>query len=273
MAGTVGWLVSARSIGDWSLLFGSSQKLGRSCLCSAVLSLRWIESADVPQCRHLQMAVGRSASHEVEMYLLPPCFTRILIICCCFYRFFKERIIASSRSPDRRDQADAFYVPSRSERLYDLAPDIQDAMELWAPGPNAKLVKTMSVRDSQCIRLVTPDDHVGCGFNGILLHEMEEVESPFVATSKLDYLRGNWPRVLLAFMTRYQQELGCKHKECKERFGCTQLGNCKHCGRYIWIYFGKYISFGHLELVWLCCCVAMWCTMWKGTARDCRDLI
>ena len=63
-------------------------------------------------------------------------------------------------------------------------------MELRALGPSAELVKTMSVRDSQCIRIVTPDDHVECGFHGILLHEMREEESPFVATSKLDYLRG-----------------------------------------------------------------------------------
>ena len=81
--------VRARSV-TGSLLFGSSHRLVRSCLCSAILSLRWIESADVPLCRHLESAVGRSASHEVEMYLLPPCFSRILIICCCFYRFFKE---------------------------------------------------------------------------------------------------------------------------------------------------------------------------------------
>ena len=187
----------ARSV-TGSLLFGSSQRLVRSCLCSAVLSLRWIESTDVPQCRHLQTAVGRSASHEGEMHLLPPCFTRILIICCCFYRFFKEQDIASGRSPDR-DQADTFYAPSRSERLYDIAPDIQDAMELRALGPNAKLVKTMSVRDSQCIRLVTPDDHVGCGFHGILLHGMGEVESPFVAKffPAWTFTREQWADLLL----------------------------------------------------------------------------
>ena len=43
-----------------SLLFGSSHRLARSCLCSAVISLHWMESADVPQCRHLQTAVGCS---------------------------------------------------------------------------------------------------------------------------------------------------------------------------------------------------------------------
>ena len=43
-----------------SLPFGSSHRLVRSCLCSAVLSLRWMESALVPHCCHLQAAVGWS---------------------------------------------------------------------------------------------------------------------------------------------------------------------------------------------------------------------
>ena len=123
--------------------------------------------------------------------------------------FVKERDIVSGRSPDR-DQADPSNSPSRSVQLYDFTPDIQDAMELRALGPSAELVKTMSVRDSQSVWIVTPDDHVECGFHGILFHEMREEESPFVATSKLDYIRGDWPRVLLALMTRYRQNLECK---------------------------------------------------------------
>ena len=117
------------------------------------------------------------------------------------------------------------YAPSKSVWLYDFVQDIQDAMELRAVGPSAELVKTMSVRDSQSIWIVTPDDHVECGFHGILFHEVREEESSFVATSELDYLRADWPRVLLALMTRYRHNLERKRKECKERFGCTQSGN------------------------------------------------
>ena len=86
------------------------------------------------------------------MYLLQPGFTQILTNCCCFYRFFKERDIASGRSPDR-DLADFVYAPARSARLYNFAPDIQDAMELRALGPHAKLVKVVSVWNSRCIRI------------------------------------------------------------------------------------------------------------------------
>ena len=67
----------------------------------------------------------------------------------------------------------------RWERLYDLAPDIPDVMGLRALRPNAAVVKVMSVRDSWCIRVVTPDDHVVCGYHEILLHDMGEEELPF----------------------------------------------------------------------------------------------
>ena len=112
---------------------------------------------------------------------------------------------------------------------------------------------------------------MACGFHEILLHDMGEEELPFVATSELDYLRRIWPQALFAFMTRYQQDLERRWKECKERFGCTQSGNCTHCGKYIQMDLGKHIAFYHLELAQLWRCPAMWCTVWKGTAQDCID--
>ena len=143
--------------------------------------------------------------------------------------------MASSRSPDI-DQAGPFYVPSeplpgtflglaldlRSEKLYDLTPDIPDVMGLRALRPSAAIVK-QSVPDSRCIRVVTPDDHVNIGFHEILLHDMEEEELPFVATSELDYLRRVWPKTLFVFMSRYQQDLERLRKECKERFGTVRI--------------------------------------------------
>ena len=72
-------------------------------------------------------------------------------------------------------------------------------------------------------------------------------------------------------MTRYQQDLERIRKECKERFDCTQSGNCTHCGKYIQMDLGKHIAFYHLELAQLWCCPVMWCTVWKGTAQDCID--
>ena len=134
-------------------------------------------------------------------------------------------------------------------------------MGLWALRPSAAVVKVMSVPDSRCIRVVTPDDHVNIGF-----HEL-----PFVATSELDYLRRIWPQALFAFMSRYQQDLERMRRECRERFGCTQSGNCTHCGKCVQRDLGRRIAFYHMELTQLWRCPVMWCTVWKGTAQDCID--
>ena len=192
--------------------------------------------------------------------------------------------MASGRSPDM-DQAGPSYAPSdplpgtffslsldiRSEKLYDLAPGIPDVMGLRALKPNAAIIAAMSVPDSRCFRVVTPDDQVNIGFHEILLHDMGEEELPFIAMSELGYLRRIWPQALFVFMSRYQQDLERMWKECREQFGCTQSGNCTHCGKYIQRDLGKHIAFYHMELAQLWRCPAMWCTVWKGTAQDCID--
>ena len=99
----------------------------------------------------------------------------------------------------------------RSEKLYDLAPDILDVMGLRALRPSAAVAKVMSVRDSRCIRVVIPDDHVECGYHEILLHDMGEEELPF--------------------MTRYQQDLERRRKACKERGVCVPRNIASRYGR------------------------------------------
>ena len=143
-------------------------------------------------------------------------------------------------------------------------------MGLRADRPGAVVAKVMSVRNSRCIRVVTPDDHVTC-YHETLLHDLGEEDLPFVSISELNYLRRTWLRAVFAFMTRYQQDLEMKRKECKERFGCTQSGQCTHCGKHIWMDLGKHISCYYLELAQLWRCPVMWCTVWKGTAQDCID--
>ena len=60
-------------------------------------------------------------------------------------------------------------------------------------------------------------------------------------------------------------------RECKERFGCTQSGNCTHCGKHIQSNLGKHIALFHIELAQLWRCPVTWCTVWKGMAQDCVD--
>ena len=122
---------------------------------------------------------------RLGIYLVPLDFVRIVLFLCYFCRVFAARFMASGRSPDM-DQASPSYAPSDplpgrffglsldigSEKLYDLAPDFPDVMRLR---PSTAIVKVMSVPDSRCIQVVTPDDHVNIGFHEILLHDMGRV--------------------------------------------------------------------------------------------------
>ena len=128
-----------------------------------------------------------------------------------------------------------------SDRLYDLVPDIPDVMGLRALRPSAAIVKVMSVPDSQCVRVVTPDNNVNIGFHEVLVHDLEDEDLPFVALTELGCLR-------FTFMSRYQFDLDQMRKDCRERFGSTQSGNCTHCGKYIQQNLGKHIALYHMEL-------------------------
>ena len=144
-------------------------------------------------------------------------------------------------------------------------------MGLRALQASVAIVKVMSVTKSRCIRVVAPDDHVNIGFHEVLLHDMEEENLPFVAWSELDCLRQGWPKPLFVFMSRYQHDLERMRRECKERFGCTQSGNCTHSGKFIQMNLGKHIALFHMELAQLWRCPVTWCTLWKGTAQHCVD--
>ena len=101
-----------------------------------------------PLCRQLLFfdpPVHRTASVEVEMYFLPPSLKLILTFCCYFYGFLREMDLAFGRPPDRVE-THSFHGQTRWAKLHDLAPDINDAMELWALGPHLILVKVISVR-------------------------------------------------------------------------------------------------------------------------------
>ena len=89
-------------------------------------------------------AVHRTASGEGEMYSLPPYFRLILTFSYCLYEFLREQELGTGRLPDT-DKADSFNGQIRWARLNDFAPDIQDAMEVWALRPHAILVKVISV--------------------------------------------------------------------------------------------------------------------------------
>ena len=114
------------------------------------------------------------------------------------------------------------------------------------------IVKVISVPDSRCVKVMTPDDHVNIGFHEILIHDLEEEELPFVTLSELGCLRLDWPKTLFTFMSRYQRfDLDQMRQECRERFGSTQSGTYTTCGKHIQQNLGRHIALYHMELAQL----------------------
>ena len=139
-----------------------------------------------------------------------------------------------------------------SDRLYDLIDDIPDLMGLRALRPSAVICKVMSVPDSRCVRVVTPDDHVNMGFHEIIIHDLADEEWPLVTLSDLGCLWLEWTKPLFTFMSLYQFDLDQMRKECRERFGFTQSGRCMTCGKHIQMNLGKHIPYAtslyHMQL-------------------------
>ena len=93
---------------------------------------------------------------------------------------------------------------SHLDKLYDLPEDIQDVMGLQALRPSAAVCKVMTIPNSNCVRIVTPDELVNTGFHEILVYDMGQEEWPQVPLSDIGCLRLDWPNDLFAFVGRYQ---------------------------------------------------------------------
>ena len=146
-----GLSVCARSV-TGSLLFRYPHGLICRCFGATI----------VPQDRHCRTTVVRNTpgtcysrrTRRIEGYLFRSSVIVILII-WYYFGVFRVRDMASDGLPDSEQ---ASYAPSgplpgtflgpaldiRSERLYDLAPDIPDVMGLRAFRPNAAVVKPES---------------------------------------------------------------------------------------------------------------------------------
>ena len=74
---------------------------------------------------------------------------------------------------------------------------------LQALRPSAEVCKVMTVPNSHCVRVVTPDEHVITDFHEILIHDMEMKKWPPVTLSDIGCLRLDWPKDLFTFVGRY----------------------------------------------------------------------
>ena len=162
-------------------------------------------------------------------------------------------------------------MESNLDKLYDLPESIQDVMGLQALRPSAAVCKVMTIPDSNCVRIVTPDEHVPTGFHEILIYDMGQEEWPQVPLSEIGCLRLDWLKDLFSFVGRYQLELEHMRKECRDRFGGSSSGTCPTCDKFIQVSLGKHMDLYHLDLAQLWRCPVGWCPVWKGTSQDCVD--
>ena len=156
---------------------------------------------------------------------------------------------------------------SSLDKLYDLPEGIQYVMGLQALRPSAAVCKVMTIPDSSCIRIVTPDEHVPTGFHEILIYDMGLEEWPKVPLSEIGCLRLDWPKELFNFVGRYQLELEQMRKECRDRFEGISSGACPTCEKFIQVNIGRHVALYHLDLAQLWRCPVGWCPVWKGTSQ------
>ena len=74
------------------------------------------------------------------------------------------------------------------DKLHDLSENIQDVMGLQALRPSAAVCKVMTVPNSNCVMIVTPDEHVSTWFHEILVYDMGQEEWPQVPLSEIGWL-------------------------------------------------------------------------------------
>ena len=173
-------------------------------------------------------------------------------VCYYIFSFLAARLEMSSAS----------FLKSISEsdydRLYDLPAGIPDVMGLQALRPSVAVCKVMSIPDSNCVRVITPDEHVPTGFHQILIEDMGLREWPKVTLSEIGCLRLDWPQEFFTFVGRYQLELEQMRKECRDRFEGISSGACPTCEKFIQNNLGRHVAMYHLDLAQLWRCPVGW---------------
>ena len=234
--------------------------------------------------RTTDWAVSNRPAVKVSLLEYPPILVRdtenqdtmwIRLTCVWFYNCQVGQIVMSSSKlrpvvtrpqtieEERSHLSESFLKHvsgSHLEKLYDLPDIIQGVMGLQALRPSAAVCKVMTIPNSNCVRIVTPDEH-----------DMGQEEWPQVPLCDIGCLRLDWPKDLFAFVGRYQLELEQMRKACRDRFRPAAAGTCPTCDKYIQVYLGKHVALYHLDLVQLWRCLVAWCPVWKMTVQDCVD--
>ena len=136
----------------------------------------------------------------------------IVVRCGCLFKLLAGRIEMSSGN----------FLKSVSEsnldKLHDLPESIQDVMGLQALRPSAAVCKVMTIPDSNCIRIVTPDEHVPTGFHEILIYEMGQEDWPKVPMSEIGCLRFGLAEGLVLFRGTLSVRIGTYEERVQGSF-------------------------------------------------------
>ena len=95
-----------------------------------------------------------------------------------------------------------------SDELYNLNTEcVPDVLGMRARRPEAAVIKVVSAGDSQCVRVLIPDENVWYqGFHDVLLFDMADEDAPYVAVNDVSAVRKQWPVSVVSGMTRRQLE-------------------------------------------------------------------
>ena len=96
-----------------------------------------------------------------------------------------------------------------------------------------------------------------------------------IVPSEVTSLRRRWSSVLFETMHKRQADMSYLCRACRgqydSEFGGGRAGTCPHCGIYIICNLGRHTIDHHLERGQLWLCPVDWCTVWKGSVKDCLD--
>ena len=128
----------------------------------------------------------------------------------------------------------------------------------------------LSGRAENIVRVLIPDDCAEPqGFHDILLEDMTTEIVLATLSQDMSSLRTMWPKSLLSGMSKRQADMESQRRECRCRFSDLQSRPCPHCGRVTVSSMTRHVMAYHLDLAQLWLCPVPWCSIWKGTVKDC----
>ena len=156
---------------------------------------------------------------------------------------------------------------------------VPDVFGLWASDSESPITRILTGQFRNELRLLIPDSGIALEpFHDIVITDLTatpEWRTARLAPSDVTSLRRRWPKILFRTMHHRQEEMEQLHHSCRDRperaFRQGHPGYCPECKQDVAITLDRHMMNTHLELGQLWRCPVEWCTVWKGSVRDCLD--